>query len=340
MTTFATPDPQVERDRWGRPLIKQPNGKAIPYTRATTLAGAIDDLYGLMKWKVRTALLGIIERPDLHLAVAAHRHDKDELDKIGERALEAGQANFASTVGTALHSLTERIDRGQELGYVPPEYVADIEAYQRVTEKMRPWRYVEQMVVLDDLKVAGTPDIISDNIVDKKTGSVDYPLKMAAQEAIYSRGQIYDPITGKRTPLNVDQDRGIILHMAARTGTVTPYWVDLTVGWEAVQLALQVRDIRKRKHILTPFEEIEIADAIKVLTEVGLNPTPVADPILDAIDDAWTVEALGHIWKTNKLMWTPVHTDAAALRKQAIVEHDSPACDLSAEGLCEICLAN
>jgi hypothetical protein len=145
---------------------------------------------------------------------------------------------------------------------------------------------------------------------------------------------------GERTPLRVDQDRGIILHMAARTGTVTPYWVDLTVGWEAVQLALQVRDIRKRKHILTPFEEIEIADAIKVLTEVGLNPTPVADPILDAIDDAWTVEALGHIWKTNKLMWTPVHTDAAALRKQAIVEHDSPACDLSAEGLCEICLAN
>jgi CBS domain-containing protein len=298
-----------------------------------------------MKWKVRTALLGIIERPDLHLAVAAHRDDKDELDKIGERALEAGQANFASTVGTALHSLTEKIDRGQEPGYVPPEYVADIEAYQAATQDMERV-HIEQMVVLDDLKVAGTPDLVVSYqkskcyyIADKKTGSVDYPLKMAAQLAIYSRGKLYNPDTGTRTPVTVHQDRAIILHMPARTGQCIPYWVDLTVGWEAVQLALQVRDIRKRKHLLTPFEEMEIADAITVLTNVGLNPTPVVDPTLELIDFAHSVEELGQVWKTNRLIWTPVHTEAAARRKEEIINHGPGQCEIGMEepSQCDIC---
>jgi hypothetical protein len=319
--TALTTVTEVSRDKWGRPYIRQPDGKHIPYTRATTLAGAIDDLYGLMKWKVRTALIGVVDRPDLRLAVAAHRDNKDQLDEIGERALEAGQANYASTIGTALHSLTEKIDRGEPLGYVPEEYREDIAAYETVTADMQRV-YIERMVVLDDLRVAGTPDLIVDYqgceyITDKKTGSVDYPLKMAAQLAIYSRGRIYNPDDGTRVDLHVNQERAIILHMPARTGQCIPYWVDLTVGWEAVQLALQVRDMRKRRNLLTPFEETQILDAVKVLTEVGLIPA-ADDPILDAIQNADSYLELKQLFRSSSEGWTSTHTAAAAERKKQL----------------------
>jgi hypothetical protein len=324
VTALTTVDTQIARDRFGRPLIRQPDGKQTPYTRATTLAGAIDDLYGLMKWKVRTALIGVVDRPDLRLAVAAHRDNKQQLDEIGERALEAGQANYASTIGTALHSLTEKIDRGEPLGYVPEEYRADIAAYQATTADMTRVS-IEEMVVLDDLKVAGTPDLVvkykgKQYIADKKTGSVDFPLKMATQLAIYSRGRVYHP-DGTRRVLQADEDRGIILHLAARTGQCIPYWIDLTVGWEAVQLALQVRDMRKRKHLLTPFEEIEIADAMKVLTEAGLVTAP-ADPILEAIYNASSYLELKQLFKANESTWTELHTAAAAERKKQLTPRE------------------
>jgi hypothetical protein len=303
--TFTSPAPVIERDRWGRPLIKQPTGKPVAYTRATTLAGAIEDLNGLMNWKVGVAMKGMAKRPDLALATAAHGDDKKKMQEIIDAALEAGGASSAATVGTALHSITERIDRGEEVGDVPIEYVADIAAYTSATETFERV-HVEQMAVIDDIKVAGTPDLILRHdgrliVGDKKTGSIDYPHKMAAQLAIYAHCQAYDQATGARTPWGeIDLDRALIIHLPAGTGTCKLVWLDIKAGWEAVQLALQVREWRKRKDLTEPFGGVSLVN------------------IATRINTALTVRELEIIWETNQHDWNDEYTSLAVTRKQQL----------------------
>ena len=84
----------VRRDRWGRYLVL-PEGadKPIGYTRATTVAKALDDSGGLLSWGKRMVALGLGQRPDLVALVSTTADtDKKTLDDICERAAEAGGA--------------------------------------------------------------------------------------------------------------------------------------------------------------------------------------------------------------------------------------------------------
>ena len=68
---------EVSRDRYGRPLVVPPKGgKAVPYTRTTTVAGSLDDATALIAWKMRMVAAGLTLRPDLALAVSAARDNK------------------------------------------------------------------------------------------------------------------------------------------------------------------------------------------------------------------------------------------------------------------------
>ena len=49
---------EPERDRWGRPII---DGRT--YTRASTLAKALDDQSALIDWSARVALQGMSRQP-------------------------------------------------------------------------------------------------------------------------------------------------------------------------------------------------------------------------------------------------------------------------------------
>src|SRR5689334_2925212 len=74
MSDFTTPAPQVPRDRWQRPLVVPPKGgKPVAYTRCTTFVGCLEDTFNLSRWQQRMVALGLNDRPDLLLAVAAHR---------------------------------------------------------------------------------------------------------------------------------------------------------------------------------------------------------------------------------------------------------------------------
>ena len=54
------PRVEIERDRYGRPLVKPPKGgKSVPYTRATTIANSLDDPAALTAWKMRMAAIGL-----------------------------------------------------------------------------------------------------------------------------------------------------------------------------------------------------------------------------------------------------------------------------------------
>lgn len=250
----------IERDRWGRPMIKTPSGEMKAYTRCTTYVGALEDRFGLEKWSERMVMKGLINRPDLRLSVSAHFDDDKELNKIAMQAKDAAQAGVAATTGTAVHKLTETHDMGKPL----PEGLeesprADVLAYAKATVGLEVVS-MEQFVVVDSIEVGGTFDRLVKYkgkyyIADIKTGSVEYGSgKMAMQLGVYSRGLGYDHVSKERTELPpVDQKNGIIIHLPAGKATCQLYWINIGAGWDSVELATKVREWRKRKDLMHGF---------------------------------------------------------------------------------------
>lgn len=233
-------------------VVPPEGGKPIPYTRASSLGSTLEDPYNLIRWQKRNVATGLSLRPDLLMLVSAYRNSKKQLDKVVEQAEEAGGATAAANVGTALHAICERIDRGEDPGPIPQQYQADIAAYQAAVTKNRLKVLAqEQFVACDELKTAGTFDKIYEvdgrrYIGDLKTGQgVDLgALKYAVQFATYSRGLLYDWQAVTRTRLDVDQSRAILIHLPAGTGKCHGKWVNLHDGWDLAALAAMVRDAR------------------------------------------------------------------------------------------------
>jgi hypothetical protein len=287
---------EIPRDRWGRPMIMPPKGtKRVAYRRATTFVGCLDDTNGLMKWMSRQVAFGMGQRKDLVLAAAAaDPSDKKKIGEIADKAAEhaKGVAGDAAETGTALHSLTERIDRGLPLGVVPSEYQADIEAYRAATASIE-YVGIETFRVHDDWKVAGTADRIGiingrPTIMDIKTGSIDYPHKMAMQLAMYARSVPYDIATDKRIAdaEPIDLNHGIIIHLPAGQGRCDLYEIDIAVGWGACLIARQVWDWRGSK------------DITRLIDVTAPPPTPATWESL--ILNAENVDRLREVWRRAK----------------------------------------
>jgi hypothetical protein len=302
--TSADPFEQVQRDRYGRPLITPPGGgKPKSYRRCTTFVGVLEDTYNLSKWQQRQVALGLAARPDLLLAVSAHGDDKDKLNGICADAAEAAGSSSAATIGTALHRIAERLDAGETVT-VPDVAKADIDAYRAATAEFT-WTHIERITVNDDLEVAGTPDRIGlipgagnvPVVADLKTGSLDYGMgKIAMQLALYAHSHLYNPTTGERERHPLNTQRALVIHLPAGKGECNLVWVDIAAGWEAVQLAAQVWAWRSRKGLTEPY-------------------IPVADALAMAIVAAETVDELTALWVAHKTTWTPDHTALAAERK-------------------------
>lgn len=246
----------VERDSYGRYLLPHPvTGKTGSWTRATTLAKTISDTYTLSEWSQRNVLKGAALRPDL-VALAANkdiRRDKDDLNKLCEQAKDAAGSKVAANLGTAVHSFTEAVDRGQPVN-IPAAHADDVAAYSASLEAygLKPIpELIEFTVCLTKfaepgrygvLGVAGTSDrcyratrdlelyidgktiqLKADEclISDVKTGhSLDYGWQeIAIQLALYAHGLnesgFYDR-PGKRwvrPEFAVRTDVGIVAHL-------------------------------------------------------------------------------------------------------------------------------
>jgi hypothetical protein len=209
----AHPNHSVPRDGLGRPMIvPKGGGRPVPHTRVTTYIDCIEDKSTLAAWKLRTALLGLAEKPSLLDAVRDVKDPdsptgKRKLNGLVERALEIGGANRASKKGTDLHTLSELVDQRLPLPRgVSEADMADIVAYMVETSCLR-MTAIEQFVVVAELAVAGTFDRTAIyagecpagagcpglHITDLKTGTLDYgKIKMPSQLATYSRGEVYD----------------------------------------------------------------------------------------------------------------------------------------------------
>ena len=297
--TIVTPPPTIARDRYGRPMVVPPaGGKPVAYTRCTSYIDVIEDKFNLQKWMQRMVALGLASRPDLLLSVTAHRDDKKQLDRICDDAREASAASAAATTGTALHALTELIDRGDTLPVIPDTATADLNAYRTATADLKAV-HIEQFCVLDTLQIGGTPDrVVSYQgrryIADIKTGSsVDWgALKIAMPLAIYARSHTYHPGTHERGIHEADTRRGIVIHLPAGTATCTLHWVDLDVGWEAVKVATKVREQRRIK-------------AADLYTPFGPTLTPAKRiDLYAAIDRCLTADGVRNLWAEHADEWT------------------------------------
>lgn len=277
MTETTTAPAELQRDRWGRPLIIPPNGgKPIAYTRVSTMAKALDDLSNLMLWKQRKTAVGLLRRPDLLTRVAgavANGDDdtdwptKKDLNAICREATEAAGASKGASSGTGLHALTEAIDRGEEPLFVPDAAREQLRAYKKLVRDFTPLA-AEVFVVNDDLQCAGSFDRLWRNdgpgetstgvtltpgvrVGDLKTGKSEaaFPLSTAMQIATYANSQLYDPATGERSPLHPDLDltTGLLVHVPAE-GMAQMIPLDLEKGWRAALLAAEVHhDVRRWK---------------------------------------------------------------------------------------------
>lgn len=227
---------------------------------------------------------------------------------------DAAEAGDKATLGTALHTLTERADRGELLRRLPAAQAADLAAYLSATAPLTQVR-IETHLVLDALEVAGTTDRIVEvggrrYIADLKTGSIDYGIvKIAAQLAAYLRSDTYDVTTGDRGPLEVDQGRGLVIHLPAGQARCRLLWVDLETGWRAVQVAGDVRRLRRlRLHDLAAPCDLGTTD-------------PARREIEAEVAAATTPDQVRVVWAAHQDAWTDDLTDLAAARVAHLEQH-------------------
>lgn len=328
---FKSPTPELPRDQWGRPLITPPEGgDAVAYTRVTTFVGPLEDTYQLNQWSTRMSLVGLMQREDLQLAVLAipdpqEKFSKRKLNNIARDAREASGAGRKALTGTAMHTFTERRDKGEDISNLPAAYRADIDAYADVMVYFEVLD-LEGFVVVDHLRTGGSYDRIlrftaegldayaekhghrlcypdgvpvspGDTVIgDVKTGRIDFGFnKIAMQLGVYSRGKKYDHTTGTRTDLpgTPRRDWGVVIHLPAGEGRAELVWANIDAGYDAAErLAAEVHKWRKRDDLATVFDRADHA--------IERGPSPVA-----LINEATTYDELIAIHREHALAWTP-----------------------------------
>jgi hypothetical protein len=267
---FASPETGVKRDRYGRYLLPHPStGIDTAWTRVTTLARTLADEYGLNQWAKRNVAKGMSLRPDLIAGAAAAdpEEDKSTLEHIVKQAEDAAGAKKGANFGTAFHQAAQRVDRGESLKAMtlPAPIDADVAAY---VAKLRECGlriipdYMERIVIIPELEVAGTLDRITHqmpgvtksaplSVLDLKSGKdLSYSwLEIAIQQALYAHAShMWDKPNQRWIPMPaVDQHRALIAHSPIGKGRTDIYGVDLIKGWAFAQLAAQVRLARKQK---------------------------------------------------------------------------------------------
>lgn len=291
---LLAPKAEPKRDRWGRYLIvPQAGGKAVAHTRATTVAQTLDDRYNLELWKMRQVALGLAARPDLIAQAAAHTtEDKEVLNDVCKQAMDAAAAQSGANLGTALHRIIERHNRGQ-LDECPEMFTERLTAYRDAIAAagiVVRRDLIERVAVLGRHTIAGTFDAGVEiggrhYVADLKTGSgVDFGARgFAVQLAIYANAEtLYDYNTETHSDApGFDTERAVIIHLPAAGGPCTLHWIDIAAGADALEHAMWVRSWRKR-NVITSF----------AAPPAVVEPSAVVDPPGDADTRAWLVERI------------------------------------------------
>ena len=284
------------------------------YSRPSGWGSDLDDESALTLWKIDRAMEGVACNPSIAAMVASNIGIKEGAKDRREQAITRGRGEEAADIGTALHKMTERVERAD--GFAAPEpYATDIAQYLTCLDRAGfTSDYIECHLVNDEWRAAGTADRIyrahrpldvpGFNVIvpgqrvlaDLKTGKkLDYSLPgFAIQLALYCDSQFYDVETNERTPMPDDlrTDVALLVHMPAGTGTCEFHWLDLQVGREGCRIVRDVRRWRKRSDFAHPFsfppsdEHAILATPMEQLTYGDFTPER-ADPVMPVAADEW-----------------------------------------------------
>jgi hypothetical protein len=340
-------DAGIERDRWDRPLLPHPKtGEVQPWTRPSTLSRTLDDPFHLEQWKLRQVVHGLGKRSDLYALASSIPNDaesKKTLQGIASSAMEAAESSRGANLGTALHKWTERIDLEPTVAttaLAPAELSADLKAYvdtMRHYGLIRDPRYVERLVCCTSLQAAGTPDRFVEcsdgmwRVADLKTGQwgAEYgALEYAIQLGTYANGdavwnvedQVWEPM-----PAPLDTSYGIVIHLPSGQAKCDLYAINLVEGLGLAQLAVTVRDVRKRQRelaaplVVATSQEYRVTDAEREqwkAHDAAAHEKKLQGVILQAINTASKRDELRRLAEVHADggHWTPEHQAAAALR--------------------------
>jgi hypothetical protein len=264
---------EVRRNQWGQYLVVPPGKrKPVGYPRATTIAKGLDTSDSLLGHYQRHTAMGLKLRPDLWAQVPTSFDDdtKRPFTKLCDEAHDAGGGNARRDRGTAIHDALEQyvrtgrlpVDVEMSRNVVGVDLALEDAGFEIVPD------YVEAMVVLDAFRIAGRMDMVLRHtdgtlyVGDLKTGSsVNYgQLAWACQLAIYAnadniyeQGPATDGSEDVRHPMpDVDKARAVIVHLNEDTDACDVYWLDIAAGREALDVAMSVRGMKKRKGLLVP----------------------------------------------------------------------------------------
>ncbi len=270
--SIKTDQQGVPRDQWGRPVIHRADGTWRGYSRISSIAKELDDGKGLAFWQAVMTAIGVTITPEIFCRVAELVDDSDnpyedhktELGRLAEKAQEAAGSTIKRELGTTLHEWAAIYDRTQDIGLIPAEHQADIQAYAdtlvrhgvKVLDN-------EVFVAVDEIEIAGTLDkllLMPDGRIltgDLKTGAREprYPMAVEMQISGYSKGERYDLLTHERSSLGADLEDGILIHLPSGSGSCELYPVNLRQGWQNLMLAKDLKLARKQSNRpLSPME--------------------------------------------------------------------------------------
>jgi hypothetical protein len=341
-----TPSDGIKRDRWDRPLLlpaeQHPDGTCKQcdkmrktgsaddgrhaYTRASTLASYIENDTHITRWKLRYLARGMAIHVDQAILAACETYhtgfgmpDRDpenaasgrRLDAIIDEVLGRMLINQKADYGTAVHVATEP----DFFGFTRDEIAADVQSYVDTCKRLAIRIAGTEVFTANDTTMsAGTFDNLKwvDGygwvITDKKTSSKVDSNHFAIQLAGYAHGEVYDPKTDTRQPLEsltggerINRDVGLIFWI--KNGRTEIHELDLVSGWQGAQIAAQARDYQKSKHPGRVDQKIEerVEKARATLAENLTAATNLGN--------------LNALYRGYKHYWTDEHTAVAKARR-------------------------
>lgn len=255
-------------NQYGQPGIRPRGGGPIRFMqRVTTLVKLVGNGGdGLANWIAARVAAGAAMRPDLVQQFAAYWPLTDETKEKGKEITdalaEASAASEGRNRGDGWHETLRRVNLGHEFTPLTEELVQCVKEYRALLEAaglVPDPRYVERTGVLPSIGVAGSFDFLARKngegpliVCDLKTGK-RYAPKEAAQLACYSRFEsLYCWETEEHEDMPpVNQRIGLIIHMPV-DGKASLQVVNIEAGWEAVKVAVWMRDYLKRKDLTRP----------------------------------------------------------------------------------------
>ena len=174
MADDAPSDGSDKLYRNGRYALPDPvTGSKRTWTRATTMAETLSDLYSLNLWRIRMVLIGLARFPDLLTELQEidgtgeegkldPKIHKNVLNKIGEKAQSLAGAKVPAGWGTRMHGWIERLSRDEiVLADVEDKYRDEVTAWTAAMQEAdlsAVPHLIERRVVIPMYGTAGTFD--------------------------------------------------------------------------------------------------------------------------------------------------------------------------------------